>query len=103
MSKQAARQRELTMALKRFEDFTGAKGEVIGVADVPDLKDDDTLVIIGECEAIAYSAVRDGARASYQHEFKKSSRPTLAVSFDGSRLFLLAGAYKFTARGIEDK
>lgn len=87
-------------AIKLFEDFTGHAGEVEGTLELPH---DDTLVAVGECEAIAYTATRDGETASYQHEFKKGSRPVLAVSHDGSRLYLLAGAYKFTHRGIEDR
>ena len=87
-------------ALKLFEDFTGHDATVEGHFDLPH---DDVLTIIGECEAIAYNATRDGETHSYQHEFAKASRPVLAVSHDGSRLYLLAGAYKFTHRGIEDR
>lgn len=86
-------------AAKLFEDFTGDKAQKVVAHDLPT---DDTLVVIGECEAIAYTTVRDGEQNSYQHEFKKSARPVLAVSHDGQRLYLLAGAYKFTHRGIED-
>lgn len=87
-------------ALKLFEDFTGHSAKVEGRVEIPG---DDVLVIVGECEAIAYTATRDGETHSYQHEFKKSARPVLAVSHDGERLYLLAGAYKFTNRGIEDR
>ncbi len=87
-------------ALKLFEDFTGHDARVEGTFDVPH---DDVLAIVGECEAIAYNATRDGETHSYQHEFAKGSRPVLAVSHDGSRLYLLAGAFKFTHRGIEDR
>ncbi len=92
--------RRTKQALALFEDFTGHQGEVMGTQEVPS---DDTLVIVGECDAIAYTATRDGETASYQHEFRKKSRPVLAVSHDGNRLYLLAGAYKFTHRGIEDR
>lgn len=90
-------------AVRLFEGFTGMSGKVIGVADVPELKRSDVLVVIGDCEAIAYSTVRAGKREHYQHEFKRSARPFLAASHDGSRLYLLDGAYRFTHRGIEDK
>lgn len=103
MSKQAARQRQVEAALKRFEDFTGMSGEVVGSLQVPNLGEDEPLVVIGDCEAIAYRTVRNGVEESYQHEFRPSSRPVLCCSFDGSRLFLLAGSYKFTSRGIEDR
>ena len=91
--------RRVQSALKLFEDFTGEPGEVVGHVDIPD---DDTLTVIGTCEAIAYTATRDGVTESYQHEFKPSARPVLAVSSDGLRLYLLAGAYEFTERGIVD-
>lgn len=87
-------------ALRIFEDFTGAGCKVLGAVEVPA---DDVMVTIGNVEAIAYNTIRDGKRQSYQHEFKPSSRPVLAVSHDGRRLYLLAGAYRFTDRGIEDR
>lgn len=86
-------------AAKLFEDFTGHNAEELTEVEVPT---DDVLMIVGDCEAIAYTATRDGETHSYQHEFKKSARPVLCVSHDGERLYLLAGAYKFTQRGIED-
>lgn len=92
--------RRVKQALKLFEDFTGHPGEVIGTAEIPD---SDTLMVVGKCDAIAYTATRDGETHSYQHEFRSSSRPVLAVSHDGLRLYLLAGAFKFTDRGIEDR
>jgi hypothetical protein len=89
-------------AAKLFEAFTGADADVIETVNVRDIAD-DVLVSVGRVEAIAYSTRRGGKRESYQHEFKPSSRPVLAVSHDGRRLYLLAGAYRFTARGIEDR
>lgn len=96
----AVDQRKVAAALKLFEDFTGHEAEVLGAQEIPQ---DDTLMVVGECEAIAYTATRDGVTESYQHEFRAKSRPVLAVSHDGERLYLLAGAYKFTHRGIEDR
>lgn len=100
MSREAINARR---AVKLFEDFTGMPGEVIGRGHVPALKPDAVLVVIGDCEAIAYSTVRNGKRESYQHEFKPSARPVLAVTHDGKSLLLLAGAYRFTDHGIEDR
>lgn len=87
-------------AAKLFEEFTGHPVTITGSVDIPV---ESALMVIGECEAIAYNATRDGETHSYQHEFRKSSRPVLAVSHDGLRLYLLAGAYKFTDHGIEDR
>lgn len=96
-----SRQSKLDEAARRFSNFTGINGIDVDEVNVP--PQDDVLVVIGECEAIAYNAVRDGERHSYQHEFREGSRPTLCVSFDGRRLYLLEGRYEFTAHGIEDR
>lgn len=95
-----SRERRIKDAADLFAGFTGERGEVIGHVDLPE---DDVLMVVGICEAIAYRAVRDGEAASYQHEFKPSARPALAVSSDGQRLYLIAGSYEFTDRGIEDR
>lgn len=92
---------KIKQAARLFEDFTGMSGEVVGEHDQPPV--DDVMVVVGICEAIAYQATRDGETASYQHEFSPNARPALAVSHDGRRLYLLAGAYRFTSHGIEDR
>lgn len=88
-------------AARLRESFTGEPSEVVGRVDLPPV--DAVLTLIGECEALAYTATRDGITSSYQHEFRKRSRPTLAVSADGRRIYLIGGAYRFTDRGIEDR
>ena len=95
-----SRTRRVKDAANLFEGFTGDQGEIVGHVDLPE---DDVLMLIGVCEAIAYTAVRDGEKASYQHEFAPSARPALATSSDGKRLYLIAGSYEFTHRGIEDR
>ena len=93
---------KVKQAARLFEDFTGMVGDVSEEQEeVPPI--DDVMVIVGICEAIAYTATRDGETASYQHEFSPKARPALAVSHDGRRLYLLAGAYEFTSHGIEDR
>lgn len=93
--------KRVKQAARLFEDFTGMSGEVVGQEDVPPV--DDVMVVVGICEAIAYTATRDGETASYQHEFSPKARPALAVSSDGRRLYLIAGSYEFTSHGIEDR
>lgn len=95
------KQQKIKQAARLFTDFTGMRGEVVDQHDMPPI--DDVMVVVGICEAIAYRTTRDGETASYQHEFSPSARPALAVSHDGRRLYLLAGAYRFTAHGIEDR
>lgn len=93
--------RKVQQAARLFENFTGQRAESVEQMDLP--PQDDVLVVIGQCEAIAYRATRDGETHSYQHEFSQNARPELAVSHDGRRLYLLAGAYEFTSHGIEDR
>ena len=92
---------KIKQAARLFTDFTGMEGEVVDQHEMPPV--DDVMVVIGICEAIAYRTTLDVETASYQHEFSPSARPALAVSHDGRRLYLLAGAYRFTAHGIEDR
>ena len=96
-----SRSKKIKQAARLFTDFTGMEGEVVDEQEVPPV--DDVMVIVGICEAIAYTATRDGETASYQHEFSPNARPALAVSHDGRRLYLHAGAYEFTSHGIEDR
>jgi hypothetical protein len=96
-----SRSQKIKQAARLFTNFTGMEGVVVDEENVPPV--DDVMVIVGICEAIAYQATRDGETASYQHEFSPNARPALAVSHDGRRLYLLAGAYEFTSHGIEDR
>lgn len=86
-------------AARRYERFTGHVGEVVGSVVLPP---DDALLVVGECEGVAYRATRDGVTESYMHEFRASSRPTLAASPDGLRLYLVGGSFRFGPRGIVD-
>lgn len=91
---------QVKTAKRLYRDFTGDVADFVQQYNAEPM--DEVLVVVGACEAIAYTATRDGETASYQHEFLPHARPELAVSFDGRRLYLLAGAYKFTGHGIED-
>ncbi len=93
----------LEKATRAFEDFTGHKGADVVRVNARNLKEGEALTVIGSLVAVAYEATRDGETAHYEHEFRESSRPVLAVSADGKQLYVLAGAYKFTHRGIEDR
>lgn len=93
----------MSAAAKLFEDFTGHPADQSRKVAFRELKDGEQLVYVGRVCAIAYEATRDGDTEVFEHEFRASSRPVLAASSDGRRLYLLAGAYKFTHRGIEDR
>lgn len=84
-----------------YEDFTGQSAEVLGTVDFPQIK--GPLIAIGEVDFIGYTTVRDGVEERYKHDFKPSARPLFCVTFDGSQIVMLGGAYDFTERGIVDR
>lgn len=90
----------LKTGVSLYQRFSGHKAEYV---DKVPYRVDTVQVAIGHCLGIMYETVRDGKREKYLHRFKKGSRPVLAVSADGRQLYLLAGAYKFTECGIEDR
>lgn len=92
--------RRIAAAREMFEAFTGRDARSLRHYE---LVEDDVLFEVGKCDAIAYTVNRNGQNEHYEHEFNASSRPVLCCSSDGRRLYLLAGAYKFTHRGIEDR
>lgn len=55
-------------------------------------------VEIGPLVGVVYS--REGEKTPYIHRFNRNNRPVLYSSFDGSQLYILAGGYKLTDRGI---
>lgn len=83
------------------ERFTGHDAEILADIEVDPLP--DAVAVIGECDAVCYTTVRDGRRESYIHEFRSRDKPLLAVSPDGRRLLLIGGRYLFTERGIVDR
>jgi len=91
---------KVKQAIELFEDFTGHTPEYL---DRVKLKIPDVGLLIGDCDGILYTTVRDGKRESYVHRFRKNSRPRLIVTHDGKQLVLLGGAFQFTERGIEDR
>ena len=58
--------------------------------------------VIGECDGVLYTTVRDGVKERYIHEFRKGDKPLLCVSPDGRQILLVGGAYRFTEAGIVD-
>lgn len=91
---------EVRQAIARFTGFKGespARVSRVNVAAPPRV-----MLTIGDCIGIMYRTSRGGRTDNYLHRFKKSARPTLAVSSDGRTLYLLGGEYRVTDRGIED-
>jgi hypothetical protein len=93
--------RDLQRAAALYEDFTGHRAKVVAKVKKP--RYPDAVLVVGDCDGILYTTVRDGKVERYIHEFKKDSRPLFCVSPDGKTLILLGGAYSFTDRGIVDE
>jgi len=91
VSKEQARQ-----LFRAFHEREPDDDEIVSVA----LDKSVPALIVGELEGVIYRASGDGKK--YIHPFAKHARPVLASSFDGKQLYVLAGAYRFTARGIVD-
>lgn len=94
------RRSEYSRAARRYEAFSGHRAQVVGRVKLPR---DAVALGVGPVDFIGYTTVRDGKREKYMHKFKRASRPVLAASADGKRLFLLGGSFTFTDRGIEDE
>lgn len=88
-------------AAQRFERFTGHKAESANVVPFPAMPRE--AFAIGSLVGVIYETVRDGERETYVHRFRKGSRPLLAATFDGTRLVIVGGRYRFTDRGIVDR
>lgn len=93
-------QKQIDNAANLFREFTG---DFPGGSQTVKLPVPKTGLVIGELDGVLYTTIRDGKTEKYQHDFKKSSRPHLIASSDGSSLHILGGDYEFTERGIEDR
>lgn len=87
-------------AVARFTGFKGERPQSVARVRVAGLP--SVMLTLGDCIGIMYRTHRGGRTDNYLHRFKKSARPTLAVSSDGRTLYLLGGEYRVTDRGIED-
>lgn len=91
---------ELDKADNLLNDFSGHRAREVVAVKEPPFK---TGLVVGEVLGVMYSAVRDGTKINYCHEFRAKSRPLLAANSDGSRIQFVGGRYEFTDRGIVDK
>lgn len=91
----------LRQARKAYIDFHGEPVRQVRRATMPAIPKE--VWQLGRIVGIAYEAVRDGKRDRYMHKFKSGSAPVLAVSPDGTQLWLVGGHYQVTDRGIEDR
>lgn len=100
-SRSFARSRsDIRRAAEIYERFTGHDSEVIGKVDIPDLP--SAVAVIGQCDGILYTTIRDGVVEKYIHRFRAADKPIFAISPDGKQIILVGGNYDFTDRGIVD-
>lgn len=95
-----ATKRKIAKGISLFRRFRGDDPEYIDRVTLPTT---DVLMLIGKCDGVLYTTVRDGQTEKYIHRFTGKSRPLLCSSWDGKQLYMLGGAYNFTAEGIVDK
>ena len=91
---------EVQRAADLYERFSGHDPEELGRVKVQPLP--KVAAVIGHCDGVLYTTVRDGVKERYIHEFAKKDRPLLCVSPDGRQILLIGGRYRFTEAGIVD-
>ncbi len=82
-----------------YRRFTGHNPKPVATVSAPIAP--RVAAVIGYCDAIEYTTVRDGNVELYRHKFAKADRPYLCAGPDG-KVFLLGGDYRFTELGIVD-
>lgn len=96
----AVRRGDVDKAKKAFSAFHHVEARYL---DAAGHKAPNLVYELGVLEAVQYRASIDGKVRSYRHDFRRSSQPRLAVSPDGSQLYIVAGRYRVKERGIEDR
>ena len=91
---------EVTRAADLYERFTGHDAENATRVQVKPLP--KVAAVIGPCDGVLYTTVRDGVEERYIHKFRKSDKPLLCVSPNGDQILLVGGRYRFTSAGIVD-
>ena len=103
-SSRAGRRRNVSNEIEAASDlrerFTGHESKPPRAINVPPLP--GAVAVIGKCDGILYTTVRDGRTERYIHEFALKDRPMLCVAPDGRQILLVGGRYVFTERGIVD-
>lgn len=59
-------------------------------------------LVVGRCDGVLYTTIREGKTEAYIHKFRAKDAPTLVASGDGRQLILVGGRYRFTELGIVD-
>lgn len=90
---------DLGHAADLYEGFSGHKARFVDKVPLPTHK---VGIVVGKCDGVLYTTIRDGKRERYIHEFRSRARPLLISSSDGRQLYLIGGSYRFTHSGIVD-
>ena len=90
---------KVSRARQLYSDFTGHDANRY---DSVKVNWPDVGLLVGHCDGVLYTTVRDGEEEHYIHTFKKSARPALVASYDGKQLALLGGNFQFKDSGIND-
>lgn len=91
---------DVARAADLYERFSGHDPEELGRVKVPPLP--KVAAVIGTCDGVLYTTVRDGVEERYIHEFAARDKPLLCVAPDGRQILLVGGRYRFTEAGIVD-
>lgn len=95
-----ATQGGIDKAKTQFRLFSGH--EPADLIDIPHPAPAAHAWLLGELQAVKYRAKRDGEAHDYFHEFRKGSRPMLAVTVPGAQIVVVGGSYRVTKAGITD-
>lgn len=95
----ATRQTQIEHAMKLYKRFRLDDPEFVDEVDHPHV---EVAMVIGECDGVLYTTIRNGRKEEYIHEFAKKSKPLLVASWDGKQVLLVGGKYNFTEQGITD-
>lgn len=93
--------RDFERAAALSESFTGHRAEPLARVNAPSWP--RVALLVGTLDGVLYTAVRDGQRGRYIHEFARRDRPLLLATPSGDQLLIYGGAYDFTERGIVDR
>lgn len=91
--------KELEKARELFHSFSGHDASPWKKVNIQLPK---VALVVGRCDGVLYTTVRDGVTEKYIHRFKAADAPVLCASPDGKMLLLVGGAFEFTERGIVD-
>jgi hypothetical protein len=94
-----SRRAKVLDAIQLYQRFRGTDPKYVDEVETPKI---DVAMLIGQCDGILYTTVRDGKKEQYIHEFTGKSCPSLIASWDGKQIALIGGNYNFTDEGITD-